>query len=384
MSTVTVLLLLFLTATIGYYYQNTNQRNNDMLDRGYGYHENNYVDNVNRLDRFSPIFSVDITKNGEITEIFSTFNMDFPFYIELISNVLKQNRQDGTIFYNGIDFKYKTYENEENGSRIVFLDISKDIQTIKNMIYFFIWISLPLLGLIFLISKYFADKAIKPIQEGFDRQNQFIADASHEIRTPLATINANATVLLDSATDEQKKWLCFIKDETIRMEKLTSGLLYLSREPLAKSERVKCNLSQIVNGILMPLEAVLFEKKIECEIEIEENVNVMASEEQLRRLVGIFVENAVKYTENKMSVKLSKQSKNAVITLSNNGSGIAGEDFEKIWDRFYRTDKARKHRGGFGLGLAMAKSIANELGCTIKVSSTPDVITTFTITMPTA
>ncbi len=384
MTTVTVLLAMFFFAVVAFYNENANRRNMEILDRGFNIHESsNPKEGLENTDRFSPVFSVDLKESGQIDSIHSTFNMDSLFYDGLVSIVKKEDKGSGSIFYNKMTFMYKTFS-LDIGQRIVFLDVSRDVQVAANMIYFFIWSSLPLLLLIFLISKYFADKAIEPIKDSFDRQNQFIADASHELKTPLATINANASVLLDSATDEQRKWLSFIKDETIRIEKLTSGLLYLSREPVAKSERERCNLSQIINGVLMPLEAVLFEKQIDLSNEVENDVFVQASEEQLRRLIGIFVENAVKYTENKLSVKLQKQAKNAVITLSNNGIGISSEDLDKIWDRFYRTDKARKHKGGFGLGLAMAKSIVAELGGNVKVSSVPNELTTFTIILPAA
>ncbi len=245
-----------------------------------------------------------------------------------------------------------------------------------------VWVFLPLLLLVYFMSRYFADRAIHSIRLSFERQNQFLADASHELKTPLATINANAALLLDTAAPEQRKWLKFIRDETIRLERLTSNLLYLSRGPVnTKNVRVRADYSAIVNGVLMPLEAVLYEKHIDCTSDIQPDLFVLAPEDELKRLVGIFIENAIKYTENQITVTLKKQNKTAILTVTNNGSPIPTDDLDKIWDRFYRSDKSRANKGGFGLGLAMAKSILDELGGSAKVAS-DEGATTFTVTLP--
>lgn len=377
MLNVILLTVLFFTAIVGSSYQSMEKRSDEMLSRGFKFHEKAVPKAI--TDRFSPIFSVDINEAGSITSIHSNFNMDTAFYSVLVQSINKHNKGIDKTTYEDMTFKYKLFELDEGGYRIVFLDISGDVQTVVNMIYSFVWIAIPLLGLIYLLSRYIANRAIKPIEQSFERQNQFIGDASHELKTPLATINANASLLLLNATPEQVKWLGFIKDETLRLEKLTTGLLYLSREPVTKSERVRCNLSEIINGVLMPLEAILYEKSIECPCDIEKDIFVMGTREKLERLVGIFLENAIKYTENEMSVTLKKQSRNVVLTVSNNGIGIPADDVDKIWDRFYRADKARENKGGFGLGLAMAKSIVGELGGSIKVSSVPGDLTTFTV-----
>lgn len=377
MGTVTVLMLLFFSAIVLVSYHDANRRNNEMVDRGFNSHE--APADINDPDKFSPTFSIDLDETGNITAIHSSYDMDSTFYDTLIANAQRNNADVGSISYGTMTFKYKLFP-LSNGQRIVFLDISRDMQAITNMMFSFFWIAFPLLILIFLISKFFADRAINPIQESFDRQNQFIADASHEIKTPLATIHTNASVLLEGATAEQKKWIDFIKDEVIRLEKLTNSLLYLSREP--KAEFTKCNFSYIAGGVLMPLEAVFYEKQIECSCTIEKDVFVMGSEEQFRRLVNILMDNAVKYADGQISIRLCKESRSAVFTVANNGIGISADDLPKIWHRFYRTDKARRHEGGFGLGLAMAKSIVTELGGKIKVSSTPDKMTEFVVTLP--
>lgn len=380
MATVTVLLILFFTAVMIFSYHNMESHNDEMLENGYDFAKI-IAQTESTPDKFSPMFSVDVADDGSITEINSNFNIDEEFYKDLISNMQNVSGDTGRLSYNDMIFEYKVFELSE-GQRIAFLDITNDVQELKNLISFFFWIAIPLLALIFYVSKYFADRAIKPIKESFERQNQFIADASHELKTPLAAISTNATVLLADAAPEQKKWIGYIKDETTRLEKLTSGLLYLSREPKKNAELEKCNFSDIADGIIMPLEAVFYEKNIECESKIDKDIFVQASLEQLERLVNILVENSLKYAQDKVWISLVKDSKNAVLTVSNNGVGISADELSKVWDRFYRSDKARKHQGGFGLGLSMAKTIVKELKGTVKAASVPGKLTTFTVILP--
>ncbi len=381
MATVTVLLTLFFSAIAGYSYQSAEIRSTGMIERGF-YELPKEEDSSNAGD-LSPMFAIDINATNGITAFYSNFKVGYGFFEKIIEIAPLTEDRVGITLYNGVTLKYKWFPLDD-GWRIVFLDISRDIQFTAGLVYLFIWVSMPLLGVIFLISKYFADRAINPIKESIERQNQFVADASHEIKTPLATISANASVLLDTANDEQKKWLGFIRDETIRLEKLTNNLLYLLRQPMVKSERVRCNFSEILWSVLMPLEATLYEKQIDCSGEIADNIHVMGNEEQLRRLAGILIDNAIKYTESRIAVSLRVQSRTVVLTVENNGIGIPEGDIGRIFDRFYRSDKARKYRGGFGLGLAMAKSIVTELKGDIKATSEPGKQTEFIVTLPPA
>ncbi len=378
MVTVTTLMFLFFTAITIFVYTNADARTTETLNRGYYDSEKPPKDFA--LNRFAPVFSVDVDGQGNILNMNSNFELDLEFSLSLLSLIKTTGAVTAVVEYEGVTWKYKVFDLDE-GLRIVFLDVSRDVQTLSNLLYTLLWVTLPMQLLVFFVSKYFADRSIKPIEDVFNRQNQFIADASHELRTPLTTISTNASVLMADAAPEQRKWLEFIKDEVMRMERLTSGLLYLSRSP-QKTERVRCSLSEIVRGIIMPLEAVFYEKNIRCETEVDSDVFIYANPEQIERLVSILVDNAIKYTESFISITLVKDHKNAVLTVTNNGIGIPREDLDKIWDRFYRTDKARNYKGGFGLGLAMAKSIVADNKGIIRATSTENEQTTFTVTLP--
>src|SRR5690606_32363607 len=114
---------------------------------------------------------------------------------------------------------------------LVYLDVTAQQKIVTNLIYTFIIVGLAMLFIIYLTSRFFANRSIAPVKEAFDKQQRFIADASHELKTPLAVINTNADVLLSNDEDtirNQSKWLHVIKSETERMKKLTNDLLYLT------------------------------------------------------------------------------------------------------------------------------------------------------------
>ena len=199
-----------------------------------------------------------------------------------------------------------------------------------------------------------------PIQEAFDRQNLFIADAGHELKTPIAVIQANAYVLENE--QGHSRWLSYIKTEAIRKDGLVNDLMFLtSMERISKYDEV-VELSSIVEGAALPFEALAFEKRMSLDADIRTSVVVKGNSFQLEKLVSIFLSNAVKYGEEgvRIQVSLCGRHKMATINVRNTGIGIQECDKERIFERFYRVDKARSRSdGSYGLGLAMAKEIAD-------------------------
>lgn len=163
----------------------------------------------------------------------------------------------------------------------------------------------------------------------------------------------------------QAKWLHYIKLETDRMAKLTNDLLYLTE---MESTRVTMlhmpfNMSEAVETILLTMEAVIFEKQLQLDYDIEPDLMVHGSSEQIKQVVFILLDNAIKYTypNGSLTISLKTQHHDVVLTVSNTGEGIAPEHLSRIFDRFYRTDASRsRQRGGYGLGLAIAKSIVEQ------------------------
>ncbi|WJM08197.1 HAMP domain-containing sensor histidine kinase [Paenibacillus sp. PK1-4R] len=317
-------------------------------------------------------FMIKTDDQWKITDTHSRFDMEDTFYTEALQKVDQNKvgdseRQTGQFALDGTDWAY-VVDPSGDGHMIVFIDVTAQQGILTNLIYTFAVVGLIMLIVIYFLSRYFANRSIAPVREAFEKQKQFIGDASHELKTPLAIINTNADVLLANQEDtiaNQAKWLHYIKSETERMTGLTNDLLYLTQMDDSRSTMIhaKFNMSDAVESIILPMEAVIFEKNISLDYNIEPNLTVHGSSEQIKQVILILLDNAVKYSGPKgaVNVTLQKQNNDVMLAVSNTGEGIAPEHLDRIFDRFYRTDssRARKH-GGHGLGLAIARSIVDQ------------------------
>ncbi|MEI6578738.1 MAG: HAMP domain-containing sensor histidine kinase [Eubacteriales bacterium] len=378
MGTVAILVFVLFALVIIFQLNDINRASNAELHNI----ESNYLfknspdPNNKDLPRFPTPIIVWLNVNKVITNVKSTNKMEDNYYRTLTQTALSQNKTIGEFKINDTYFRYKVAE-----SRIIFLDISRDAQMLLRMIKTFLWVVVPMLFIIFLASFYFADKAIKPIEQADKKQKEFIANASHELKTPLTAISANVDVLLADANESRGKWLSNIKAETQRMAKLTGNLLYLTKMDYEgtgeKPETI--DLSSLTEKYLLPVEAVFFEKWIKIDINLSPNVQIKADPEQILQMIGVLIDNAVKYTGGEIKISLEKAHHDAKLTVYNNGEGISKEDLPKIWDRFYRGDKSREYTGGFGLGLPIAKSITERFKGTIEAQSSPGEWTKFIV-----
>ncbi|WP_339306183.1 HAMP domain-containing sensor histidine kinase [Paenibacillus sp. FSL L8-0435] len=317
-------------------------------------------------------FMIKTDDQWKITDTHSRFDMEDTFYTAALQKVDQDKvgdsgRQTGQFALDGTDWAY-VVDPSGDGHMIVFIDVTAQQGILTNLIYTFAVVGLVMLIVIYFLSRYFANRSIAPVREAFEKQKQFIGDASHELKTPLAIINTNADVLLANQEDtiaNQAKWLHYIKSETERMTGLTNDLLYLTQMDDSRSTMIhaKFNMSDAVESIILPMEAVIFEKNISLDYNIEPNLTVYGNSEQIKQVILILLDNAVKYSGPKgaVNVTLQKQNNDVVLAVSNTGEGIAPEHLDRIFDRFYRTDssRARKH-GGHGLGLAIARSIVDQ------------------------
>ena len=247
------------------------------------------------------------------------------------------------------------------------------------------------LAVFFVISLFLSKWALKPVGEAWDSQRQFVADASHELKTPLTVILANTSILLkhaDNTIASESQWVESTQVEAERMQGLVTEMLELAQvEERAVAQHEKLDFSDMVDGESLQFESVAFENGCTYNAVIEEGISVSGEAERLRKMVSTLIENALKYVGDNglVEICLRKQADQAVLSIRNTGSFIADDDLPHIFDRFYRTDKARTSgTGGFGLGLAIARETARAHGGDIVCASTEADGTTFTVTLPIA
>jgi len=272
--------------------------------------------------------------------------------------------------------------------KIAFIDISDDIKTLENTVVTLIFSCVAALIAFFFISLYLSKWALRPVERAWEQQRRFVADASHELKTPLTVILANTGILKSnrlSTVEQQMNWIENTGAEATRMKKLVDSLLFLAKADNTELSVTlsKVNLSDIAISSALAFESVAFERGVLLATsEIAADIYISGNEAQLKQLIGILLDNAVKYSEEKGVVTLSletRQSK-AALTVHNQGSYMAADDLEHVFDRFYRADKSRSAEG-YGLGLAIAKSIVDAHGGKISVRSDAVHGTTFTVMM---
>lgn len=294
---------------------------------------------------------------------------------ELIDAAFARQTLDGRMKINGNFIAYAV-QNSALGNFIYVYDYTKDYQNLRNMMVIIIIAGSLGMVAITLFSFSAAKKNVAPIENAFNKQQELVANASHELKTPLTIINTDLSILNSSRegmTDEQVKWLDSIYSQVGRMSNLVTEMLELAKIEAGgeKLLREPVNLSQMTEGVVLGAEVLAFEHNINLETHIQEAVFIHAVPAHIEKLIYILIENALKYTKDggDVTVTLEAERKKAVLKVRNTGEGIERENLPKLFDRFYRTDEAHTASDSFGLGLAIAKSIADAHGGTIGVDS---------------
>jgi heavy metal sensor kinase len=228
------------------------------------------------------------------------------------------------------------------------------------------------------------------IDAAFQEQKRFIADASHELRTPLAVLRGETEVALEQerATAEYKGSLELIKDEAERLSRIVENLFMLARQPIDAPSLANepVQLNEVVADCTRAAQVLATQKGLRLKVQSSlPQMSMNGDDEMLKRMLLNLLDNAVKYTPagGEISVALAWQNGNALIVVSDTGIGIPAEDQPRIFDRFYRVDKARSRAlGGAGLGLSIARWIVEGHGGSLSVSSSVGRGSTFTVDLP--
>ncbi|MGE4321180.1 MAG: sensor histidine kinase [Acholeplasmataceae bacterium] len=206
---------------------------------------------------------------------------------------------------------------------------------------------------------YFASKsAIKPIAISQERQKQFMTDASHELKTPLTVISANAEIL--KMNDPENEWILGIQKQTTTLTHLIQQIIKMSRLDESELSKLKheVNLSDLILTMIEDFKIVAKKKQLELSFDIEDQVIANLHEPSMIELIGILLDNAVKYGDEQGDVKIKLyKHKKIHFWISNQYNLVNNLDLSSLFDRFYRADDSRKSDGSFGLGLSIAKSI---------------------------
>ena len=353
-------------------------------------------------------FSVFVNSQNEVVEIDSMLDLEYETYSIMATKALEVADSSETINIDGRRWQFVVtpvtvisreiheatatlFILSEDVDHIRFLDVTDSYRTIRSLALMLSGLLIAILTVFFFISRYFANRAIRPMEEAWEKQSRFITDASHELKTPLSVINANCGVLYagkEETVESQLKWVDSITRATDRITGLVSGMLSLVSLEDAQLELQSgsFDFSGVASDATDEIEAPSLEKGLTIRREIEPGVEIESDREHVRKVLSILLDNAVKYTDSggEVTVSLIRENRNTVCTVRNTGKGIPAEDLPRLFDRFYRGDPARSSAiSGYGLGLSIAKAITNQLGAELTVESIPDEYTEFKLSFET-
>ncbi len=246
------------------------------------------------------------------------------------------------------------------------------------------------------ISVLFSRWALRPAEQAWRSQRQFIADASHELKTPLTVILADASIAMGHPSEtvgSQRQWIEGIQHQGHRMQRLVEDMLALAKHDAAEAGALEStlkhkeplDLSEATQRAVLQFEAVAFERGVLTEENCQPGVCIEGVRGDIERVLGVLVDNACKYADEggRIWVETAVEGKYALLRVGNTGTPIPESELPHVFDRFWRADEARTGgKGGYGLGLSIARSIVEEHGGTLQVESSAANGTVFTAKFP--
>ena len=380
--TIFSILTLFLITVLGIYnYQNYSfeksrvKNNLFMMDRAFHKPLDDSKERFDENDRKfmdSVVYTVNLDENNEITGIIdhSTLSGETTKIKEKALEILEEVDDDyeyiGNLYFNKYSYAFK------DKSKLIIVDNSKTNERLQNILKITLILFLVFEVVIVIISKAISRLISRPVEDTFNKQKRFIEDASHELKTPIAVIMANAEML--EKNKKEDKWLKNIVNETERMNKLVKDLLDLAKleNGVNKGSYTISNISKEIEKTILTFESMAFENNIKLDYKIEEDIKLNCNANQIKQLVAILLDNAIKhsYKDKKVKVSLYKQKEEIFLNVVNNGDTINKADLSKIFERFYRVDSSRnRSQNRYGLGLAIAKNIVENHNGKITVES---------------
>ena len=267
--------------------------------------------------------------------------------------VLKRGKERGWIG----DYRYSIMDTE-NGTTVVFVNGNTYNNTSNRLLFTALLVLLGSASLILILTIVVSKRAVRPVAESYEKQRQFITDANHELKTPLTLILSN----LDIVESElgKNEWLDDIRSEGERMGLLINQLVTLSRmdESTDSVMREEFNLSSAVADTVSEFESLAEERGHTLTSSVSPSVYYYGDESLIRRLTAILLDNAIKYCDAGGNIQLTLICRrHPVLTVENTYQDVDKLELNRLFDRFYRADKARTFSGSFGIGLSIAQSI---------------------------
>ncbi len=345
----------------------------------------NILHNMDELPFSTRYFTITLDESGTVTDmdLSSIASVSEDEVSAIAAKILSRSRSVG--WYES--YRYRVGDTDD-GTLIIVMEATSVRGSIFSVLMITLVVSVAALLVVFLLVFFFSKKAIQPISATYEKQKQFITDASHELKTPLTVISANAEIL--SLTYGENEWCDGITRQSERMRQLIAQMIQMSKLDEEKQHMVmeKFNLSDAVYDTAMSFTGPASKRELQLSVETEPDLSFVGDEAAIRQVVAILVDNAVKYCDQKgsVTVNLTKQKnkgkESLLLQITNSYHDIGALETDRLFDRFYRGDKAHSSSNSYGLGLPIAKSMVEQHNGKIAVKNINDEAVEFSVTLP--
>ena len=288
-----------------------------------------------------------------------------------------------TAGYRGI-YRYLRYGEDDGNIRIIFLDCGRQMEQFYSVLRRSILTAAGCLAAVFMLLVPLSARIVRPISQSYEKQKRFISDAGHEIRTPITIIDADTEVLeMDFGENE---WLSDIRNQAARLSDLTNDLIFLSRmEEQQQVTMIDFPLSDVVAETAASFQAPARMQGKRLDTDVEPDLSMNGNEKQIRQLVSILLDNAMKYSDDGGYIRLTlkRQGKTLRLAVENSAECVTKETLDNMFERFYRGDPSRNSATkGYGIGLSIAQAIVRAHRGRIAAESPDGRTMTVTATFP--
>lgn len=326
-------------------------------------------------------FTVTIDRDGSV----STINVDniaaingeqaVNYALSLFAKNKTEGKKD--------NYRYVATSLDDGKTMYVFLDCTRDFNNFYDFLKASCLISLAGYAVVFVLVVLLSGAVMKPVAETYKKQKQFITDANHELKTPLTVISADCD-LMEYAYG-QSEWTDGIREQVEKLTELTNKLVFLSRvDEEGKVTMSEFSLSEVARDAVTPYVSVCESKNKKFDFDIAEGVSCVGDVKRTKELIEILLDNAVKYSddEGNIAFSLCASGKGGKIVVTNTTDGVPQGNLDILFERFYRLDSSRNSdTGGHGIGLSVAKAIAQQQKGKIGAYSPDGKTIVFTVTL---
>lgn len=305
-------------------------------------------------------FDIFLNKDGEIIRT-TIYKNDFMAIgsSEEIAKIAFESKQDSG-FAN--EFRFLRVENE-NLIRVIYLDYSFEKESEKNFMLISLIVYLSAIILTAIAVNIIINPLLKPLRIAYQKQREFITNASHELKTPLTIISTDVQLIEQEVGESQ--WTKSVNNQVDRLKSLSDDLVVLSRmeETDLKANMRSFDLSELVSDIAVGFEPAFNAKDVSLKIDVEDNVELNGDYDAIEQTISVIINNAMKYSlsNSVAKIELYQKNKGIIFKCSNSCEPVEKGPHDEYFERFYRGDKSRNSsNGGFGIGLAIAKSVIEE------------------------